>query len=125
MSQRAVAGEMDASATVQINNNSDLDNIVAQSKSRPTVILVFNSAMPVCRKLIQQYAQVATEYESSDVCFSQMDLTSETSMLFKFAPNQLPVCVFTHQDSWGRIIMAANEREIQAGVKEMLARVRS
>ncbi|KUJ12818.1 uncharacterized protein LY89DRAFT_737726 [Mollisia scopiformis] len=68
------------------------------------------------------YEDLASRYRN--IAFAQMDYGPETSMLFKFAPNQLPMLKLMYRDKnggmWARTVMGADLRELKAGIDEML-----
>lgn len=103
----------------------------AESTGQPTVLYVCNPHLPACKTFTPLYTILAERYQAKhDIGFAQMDLSSETSMLFKFAPNQLPVMTFMCRQGkgmgkeegkmWAKTIMGADLREVERGVEEML-----
>lgn len=78
-----------------------------------------------------QYEDLASWYTPENapdaIELAQMEITSETSSLLKFALNQLPVLVFMCTESqskklWCKTIMGADLRELEAGVGELVGR---
>ncbi|KXT09197.1 hypothetical protein AC579_424 [Pseudocercospora musae] len=108
------------SGIIQIRNRAEHDHIVAASKTTPTVIHVSNSALPVCKAFSPKYAQLAQKYEQDGIKFAEMDFTSETSYMFKFSPNQLPVTVCVVREgmntSWAKTVMGANVNELEMAI---------
>lgn len=68
------------------------------------------------------------ERDARGVEFAQMEISSETSSLFKFSPNQLPVLVFMCRehggtgDMWCKTVMGADLEGLRGGVSEMVNR---
>ena len=108
------------SNVIQIRNRAEHDQIVAASKTTPTVIHVSNSALPVCKAFSPQYAQMAQKHEQDGIKFAEMDFTSETSYMFKFSPNQLPVTVCIVREgmntSWAKTVMGTNMNELEMAI---------
>jgi len=105
-------------AILQITNKQEHDNAVSQSKQTPTVIYVSNSNLPTCRKFTPKYEELAQKYPS--IWFCQMELQTETSMLFKFSPNQLPVTVLMVRDAWCKTVMGDDVRGLEAALEELV-----
>ncbi|KAH7323708.1 hypothetical protein BKA65DRAFT_511309 [Rhexocercosporidium sp. MPI-PUGE-AT-0058] len=66
----------------------------AESIGLPSVLYVYNSSLPACKIFTPEYEKLAARYTSENegkITFAQIGFTSETSMLFKFSPNQLPL----------------------------------
>lgn len=101
----------------QITNKKEHDDAVSQSLHTPTVIYVSNSNVPVCKSFTPRIEDMAERYSS--IRFYQMELQSETSMLFKFSPNQLPVTVLMVGDRWCRTVMGDDLRELEGALGEL------
>lgn len=84
---------------IQILDKPGHDQVVAQSKGIPTVIYVSNSVLPACKAFQPKYEELARKWSSKGIKFAQLEFTSATSMMFKFAPNQLPISVCTYSMS--------------------------
>jgi thiol-disulfide isomerase/thioredoxin len=111
----------------------------AEMTGKPTVIYVSNSPLPACKKFTPQYESFATKAASNEnerreeagIEFAQMELSSETSNLFKFAPNQLPVLVFMCRerlgkgDMWCKTVMGADLEGLEVGVREMMMKAKA
>ncbi|KAG4434918.1 hypothetical protein IFR05_009587, partial [Cadophora sp. M221] len=92
----------------------------AESTGIPSVLYVSNSSLPACKIFTPEYEKLAVRFTSKygdKITFTQMDFTSETSMLFKFAPNQLPVltlmcrqCESEGGGLWAKTVMGADLR---------------
>lgn len=128
----------------------------AETSGQPTIFYVSNSALPAYKTFTPKYEALARRYavaagaegaELSEearhrlqVHFTQMEISPSTSMLFKFAPNQLPVltliCREKHGDGkdvedregggsgnlWCKTVMGADMRGLEEGIDEMLSR---
>lgn len=105
-----------------LNNKPEHDAAVSAADKTPTVIYLSNSPLPVCKAFTPKYEDLAAKYaeRNVDINFCLMELSSETSPMFKFAPNQLPVLVLMVKGMWCRTIMGANVRELEAGIEELL-----
>ncbi|EME48639.1 hypothetical protein DOTSEDRAFT_49073 [Dothistroma septosporum NZE10] len=108
-----------AAKVVQIHNKQEHDEVVAHSKDIPTVIYVSNSSLPACKTFSPKYEDLAQRWSHSGIQFCQLEFTSETSMMFKFSPNQLPVTVFMVRDSWAKTVMGPDLREVEAALEEL------
>ncbi|SMR53717.1 unnamed protein product [Zymoseptoria tritici ST99CH_1A5] len=104
---------------VQITDRAEHDQVVEASKQTPTVIYVSNSSLPVCREHSPKYEELAKGKLGSGVRFAQMEFNTDTSMLFKFAPNQLPVTVLMVRDAWCKTVMGPDMRGLEEAL-EML-----
>lgn len=117
---------MAASPITQITDRESNDKIVAAAEAsiQPTVFYVSNSALAACRTFTPKYEALAARYPA--VAFTQMDFMTSTSMLFKFAPNQLPVLTLMTKEAsgsmWCSTIMGANVQQLEKGIDEMLER---
>lgn len=114
-----------ASQVIQIPDKPAHDKIVDESEGTPTIIYVSNSALPICRDFTPKYEALADKYNKSSggersIRFCQLDFSSETSAMFKFSPNQLPVVVFLCKGPWSRTMMSPNVQQLEGGIEEML-----
>lgn len=111
------------SKVIKIHNRAEHDSIVSSSRTTPTVIHVSNSALPICKAFSPRFAQLAEKYEQDGLTFAEMDFTSETSYMFKFSPNQLPVTVLIVREglntAWAKTVMGPELKELEAAI-EML-----
>ena len=110
-----------ASTITQIGDKHEHDRVVAESGDTPTVIYVSNSSLPQCKAFTPQYEALAARFEMSrEIRFSQLEFTNKTSMMFKFAPNQLPVLVLVQEGNWCRTLLSPTMQELERGVDELL-----
>lgn len=106
-----------------------------ESTGKPSVLYVSNSSLPACKTFNPQYEALATRYSSEYgnlITFAQMEFSAETSMLFKFAPNQLPILTLMCRERegsdgegevmWAKTVMGADLKELEKGIREMLGR---
>lgn len=112
---------MGSGSVVKITDRAEHDAAVAKSETEPTVIFVCNSSTPVCKAFTPKYEDIAARHADSRVRFYLMEFNNSTSMMFKFAPNQLPVVVFMCRGTWCRTIMGANVKELEDGVRRLVA----
>ena len=108
----------------QIPNRAVHDAIVAESEQTPTVIYVSNSALPVCKTFTPKYETLANNCSRGNettrsIRFCQLNFTSETSMMFKFSPNQLPVVVLMCNGTWCKTLMSPSLKELESGIEEL------
>ena len=108
-----------ATRVTQILDRPRHDKLIAEAHDpgQPTVLYVSNSSLPGCKVFTPKYEALAGRFP--EVNFLQVDYCRETSDLFKFAPNQLPVLVLV-KGWWAKTIMGANYKELEDGVKAML-----
>ncbi|KAK3070518.1 hypothetical protein LTR53_010312 [Teratosphaeriaceae sp. CCFEE 6253] len=111
---------MAAGGITHITNRDEHDVAVAQSETTPTVIYLSNSATPVCKAFTKGFERTAESHASSGIQFCQLEFNNETSMLFKFAPNQLPVVAFMCRGPWCRSVVGATQKDLDAGIKQLL-----
>lgn len=104
----------------QITDRTSHDEVVSQSKKQPTVINVSNSSLPICKKFASEYITLAETWHPKGIRFCQLDFNHETSMLFKFSPNQLPVTVLMVGDRWFKTVMGANMKTLEHALEELL-----
>lgn len=93
----------------------------------PTIIHVYNSSIPRCQSFLSTLESWATTYsshQSDKMQFAKMDYTSETSFMFKFAPNQLPITVLMVGQGWARTATGTDIREVEKLAGEMLEEYR-
>lgn len=117
-----------ASQITQITDKSSLQKVGAEAESTPTVIYVSNGALPACREFTPEYEALAEKYSKQDgqgtsVRFTQSELSSETSALFKFSPNQLPVLLFLSPGPRTKTLMSPSVGNVEQEVEEMLQNV--
>lgn len=108
------------SQVIQIATKAEHDELVGQSKSLPTVIYVSNSVLPACKTFTPKYEKLAEQWAPMGIRFCQLEFTEKTSMMFKFAPNQLPITVFMVHDSWCKTVMGADLSAIESVLGELL-----
>jgi hypothetical protein len=119
----------------QITSHADNASLVsrAESTGKPTIIYVSNSTLPLCKVFSPKFYDLASQFNTEregQVEFAQIEFSSETSMLFKFSPNQLPVLVFMGRDRgmggggklWCKTVMGADLEGLEQGVEEMMGR---
>ena len=114
-----------ASQITQITNKQNHDKVVDESENTPTIIYVSNSALPVCKEFSSKYEALADKHNQGrggerPTRFCQMEITSETSAMFKFSPNQLPVVVLLCSGPWSRTMMSPSIQQLESGIEEML-----
>lgn len=113
-----------ASSVTDIPNKEIHDKLMAESSNTPTVLYIYNSALPMCKELTPQYRDLASKYknESSEVSirFAEMDSTPETSPMFKFAPTQLPVVLLISEGKWAKTLNIPSIGEVEKGIKELV-----
>jgi hypothetical protein len=75
------------------------------------------------------YIDLATTYTGEaeaggkkTVKFCQLEFTNQTSMMFKFAPNQLPVISLMCNGNWCKTLLSPTIQELKQGVEEMLSK---
>lgn len=105
---------------IQINDKATHDEIVSLSKDRPTVIHVSNSSLPLCQKFTPEYSSLADRWQHEGINFAVLEFNNQTSMLFKFSPNQLPVTVLMVGDRWCKTVMGANLKGLESAVEELM-----
>ena len=119
-----------ASSITKIPNREVHDTVVAESVATPTIIYVSNSSLPACKAFTPKYEVLADKYEREanrkepTIRFCQLEFTNETSMMFKFAPNQLPVTVLMCNDNWCKTILGANMAGLERAIEELLQKAR-
>ena len=109
-----------AAKIIQLGNKAKHDGVIhdCETTDTPTVIYVSNSALPTCKTFTPKYESLATEIEG--VRFCQLDFSNETSMMFKFSPNQLPVVVLMRA-RWCRTLMSPSMKELRAGIENLMS----
>jgi len=120
------------SSIIQITSAASYSTFTnsAESTGKPTVTYVFNSVLPACKVFTPKYENLASHCSSKyDIIFGQIDYTSDTSMLFKFSPNQLPVLTLVCRESergsgnmWAKTVMGADLKALESGIEELLDR---
>lgn len=111
----------------QITSKSTLEQLEREAESTPTMIYVSNGALPICRDFTPKYEELAEKYsknsgDEKSIRFAQLEFASETSALFKFSPNQLPVVTFLSKGPWSRTMMSPSIEQVEEGIGEMLQR---
>lgn len=98
------------------------DRLLADSLHRPTVLYLSSSVLPACKAFTPTYEALAARHQAagSRVRFAQMEYSSQTSALCKFAQAQLPVVVFMCADRWCRTLLGPTGKEVAAGVEELM-----
>jgi thioredoxin-like negative regulator of GroEL len=112
-----------ASAVTDIPNKEIHDKLMAESTDTPTVMYIYNSALPLCKTLTPQYHDLASRYQKQQdvsIRFTEMDSTPETTPMFKFASSQLPVVLLISEGKWAKTINVPTIGEVEKGVKELL-----
>ncbi|KAK4543509.1 hypothetical protein LTR36_005403 [Oleoguttula mirabilis] len=125
-----------ANHITHLTTKTEHDAAVSAATQTPTVIYLSNSPLPACKAFTPRYEALAAKYNDdaeaarsgngndNGINFCMMELSSETSPMFKFAPNQLPVLVFMVTETWCRTIMGANAKELETGIGEMMKEAR-
>ncbi len=113
-----------SSTVIQVANRAKHDEVVSQSQQTQTVLHVSNSALPTCRTFSPKYEQLATQHAADGIAFAEMGFSTDTSYLFKFSPNQLPVTVAMYGDRWAKTVMGPDMRGIEEAIGIMLEEVR-
>ncbi|KAK4507373.1 hypothetical protein PRZ48_001108 [Zasmidium cellare] len=108
-----------SSNVFKIKDRATHDEVISQSKEHPTVINVSNSSLPICKKFTPEYASLAERWQSGGIKFFELDFNNETSMLFKFSPNQLPVTVLMVGDRWCKTVMGANMKNLEDTLSQL------
>lgn len=114
-----------ASAVTSIPNKEVHDTLMAESTNTPTVMYIYNSALPICKDFTPQYRDLAAKHNkggSSEISvrFTEMDSTPETSPMFKFAPTQLPVVLLISEGKWAKTLNVPSIEEVEKGVEELM-----
>ncbi|KAK5121830.1 hypothetical protein LTR85_004705 [Meristemomyces frigidus] len=124
-----------ANPITYLTTKAEHDAAVSVAVHTPTVIYLCNSPLPVCKAFTPKYETLAAKYAAEDAAaepamasggrsksikFCMMELSSETSPMFKFAPNQLPVLVLMVRTNWAKTIMGADAKELEAGIQELM-----
>ncbi|KAK4929852.1 hypothetical protein LTR49_003479 [Elasticomyces elasticus] len=104
----------------QITNPAEHDVVVSEAESQPTIICLANSVTPVCKAFTKRFEETAARQTASGVRFCLMEFNNETSMMFKFAINQLPVVVFTCAGPWSRSVVGATQGDLDVGMEQLL-----
>lgn len=106
--------------------NKDTHDILVNQCTRyniPTVLHVYNSSVPRCQSFLSTWefwAQKHPSFGSDRVQYAKMDYTPETSNMFKFAPNQLPITVLMVGQGWARTVAGTAMGEIEKVAGEMM-----
>ncbi|KAK4948281.1 hypothetical protein LTR10_012815 [Elasticomyces elasticus] len=107
-----------------ISTPAEHDVVVSEAESQPTIICLVNSVTPVCKAFIKRFEETAARQTASGVRFCLMEFNNQTSMMFKFAINQLPVVVFMCAGPWSRSVVGATQRDLEVGIEGLLDEVR-
>jgi hypothetical protein len=116
-------------STVTTTEKPSHDSLVLQSttKNISTVIHVYNSSVPRCQSFLSKFETWAKEHASlgdNTVQYVKMDYTSEISLMFKFAPNQLPITVLKVGERWARTVVGTELEETEELIGEMVGECR-
>jgi thioredoxin-like negative regulator of GroEL len=103
-----------------ITTREEHDAVVAASDTTPTVIYLCNDVTPACKAFTPKYEVLAAKYAYTDITFAIMEFNNRTSMMFKFAPNQLPVIPLMYGGRWCRTVTAANMQDLEPLIEELL-----
>lgn len=108
-----------------ITNKDSHDILIGQCNryNIPTVLHVYNSSVPRCQTFLAVFEAFANKNLDKDgvrIQYAKMDYTPETSFMFKFAPNQLPITVVMFGLKWARTVMGPEMGEIERTVEEMV-----
>lgn len=108
-----------------ITNKDSHDQLVKEctSHNKPTVLHVFNSSIPRCQTSLstfESWAATSSPEHDDKIQFAKMNYTSETSFMFKFAPNQLPITVLMVGQGWARTVTGTDIREVARVAGEMM-----
>ncbi|KAF3039486.1 hypothetical protein E8E12_001795 [Didymella heteroderae] len=108
-----------------ITNRNSHDILVGQCNryNIPTVLHVYNSSVPRCQSFLTVFEEFAKRHDPVDetsIQYAKMDYTPETSFMFKFAPNQLPITVAMFGGKWARTVTGPEIGEIESMVTEMV-----
>lgn len=122
---------------ISIPDKTTHDRIVDEAYSIPTVIYVSNSSLPMCKSFTPQYQSLAKRLQDQgrkdcsklNVRFCELEFATETAMMFKFSPNQLPVIVLLCKDAdkgglWARTMMSPRIGELEGAVEDMRGRAK-
>lgn len=108
-----------------INDRAEHDAAVTKADDgTPTVLFVCNSSTPPCKAFVPKYAEMAAKYADRGVKFYRMEFNSETSYLFKFSPNQLPVLTVMINGRWARTVMGGDAKGLESAIGELLLQPR-
>jgi hypothetical protein len=105
----------------EITDKASLDELTEHCKSQPSFLFITNSSLPVHKTFQLIFEDVANDSSNEDIHFCLMDYSDTTSPLMKFAPNQLPVLIVMHGESWCRTVMGADRKRMQALLQELKA----
>ncbi|KAK4554880.1 hypothetical protein LTR86_008028 [Recurvomyces mirabilis] len=104
-----------------IHSPEEHDQVVAKADAgTPTVIFLRNDVTPACKAFTPKYEAIVEKYAHSGIQFCIMEFTNATSMMFKFAPNQLPVIPLMVGGQWCRTVTAANMKDFEPLLQELL-----
>jgi hypothetical protein len=108
-----------------ITNKDSHDILIGQCNryNIPTVLHVYNSSIPQCQSFLAVFESYASKHSAKEgvpIQYAKMDYTPETSFMFKFAPNQLPITVIMYGWKWARTVTGPEIGEIDKVVGEMV-----
>lgn len=108
-----------------ITNRDTHDQLVAKCTKHnvATILHVYNSAIPRCQSFLtkfESWAKNDSSYSGEQIQYAKMDYTSETSFMFKFAPNQLPITVLMVGQGWARTVTGTDLEGIESSTEEMM-----
>jgi len=72
----------------------------------------------------ESWASDSFSHSGERIQYAKMDYTSETSYMFKFAPNQLPVTVLMVGSGWARTVTGTDIEGIESLAGEMMEEYR-
>lgn len=113
----------------EITNRATHDQLVAQctKHNKPTILHVYNSCIPRCEAFlveVESWASNSALPSGERIQYAKMDYTSETSYMFKFAPNQLPITVLMVGSGWARTVTGTDIEGIESLAGEMMEEYR-
>jgi hypothetical protein len=108
-----------------ITNKDSYDLLVNQCNryNIPTALHVYNSSVPSCQSFLSEFESFAKHHDlvkEVRIQYAKMDYTPETSFMFKFAPNQLPITVVMFGQRWARTVTGPRIGEIERLVMEVV-----
>lgn len=115
-----------SSLITQISDKATHDRIITDAVSTPTVLYLSSSVLPGCKTFTPEYEDLAERSLTEDwgLRFCQMEYTSHTSPMFKFAQAQLPVVIFIYTERWCKTLLSPSVREVERGLEDLKAKSR-
>lgn len=112
-----------------VSNKDSHDQLVKECTSRniPTILHVYNSSIPSCQAFLltfESWVKTSSSHNDYKIQVGKMDYTSETSFMFKFAPNQLPITVFMVGQGWARTVTGTDIRDVEKVTEGMMGEYR-